>query len=151
MSGSRGRTAVVALGAIGTAVSAYLTWVHYSGSLALCVGAGGCEVVQASRYAMLGPVPVAVLGLAALAAMTALAWWRFRANGPASALTGLFALSLAGTVFVAYLTYLEVFVIRAICPWCASVAIAVVAILVLTVREAFATDRDIPSAGSTRP
>ncbi len=137
---------VVALAAIGTAVSAYLTWVHYSGSLALCVGAGGCEVVQASRYAMLGPVPVALLGLVALAAMTALAWWRFRANGPAAALSALFALSLAATLVVVYLTYLEVFVIRAICPWCASLAAAVVAILVLTVREVFATDRHIHSA-----
>ncbi|HEY8732275.1 MAG TPA: vitamin K epoxide reductase family protein [Candidatus Limnocylindria bacterium] len=130
-----GRLATVALSAIGTAGSAYLTWVHYSGSLALCLGAGGCETVQASRYAMAGPVPVAVIGLAGLAMITAVAWWRLGGAAPVWALTALFGLSLAGTLYVAYLTYLELFVIGAICPWCASVAIATVAVLALTVRE----------------
>ena len=50
-------------------------------------------------------------------------------------LTALFGLSLGGTLFVAYLTYLELFVILAICPWCVSIAIATGAILLLTVGE----------------
>lgn len=130
-----GRVATVVLAAIGTAVSGYLTWVHYSGSLALCVGAGGCETVQASRYSMAGPVPVAVIGLVGLATITALSAWRLRPAAPAWALTALFGLSLAAALYVAYLTYLELFVVGAICPWCASVAIVSVAVLVLTVGE----------------
>ena len=69
------RVATAVLAAIGTPIAGYLTWVHYSGSLALCVGAGGCEAVQASRYSMVGPVPVAVLGLVAIGAMAAFAAW----------------------------------------------------------------------------
>ncbi len=126
---------MVALAAIGTVVSAYLTWVHYSGSLALCVGAGGCETVQASRYAMVGPVPVAIIGLVGLAAITVLSAWRLSPSAPVSTLTALFGLSLGAALFVAYLTYLELFVIGEICPWCASVALVSVAVLLLTVRE----------------
>lgn|GEM_PF-3188108 len=46
MSGPRRtRIGIVAVAALGIAVSAYLVWVHYSGRLALCVGVGGCETV----------------------------------------------------------------------------------------------------------
>ena len=135
-----GRSATVAVAAAGTAVSAYLTWVHYSGALALCVGVGGCETVQASRYSTVGAVPVAVIGLVGLATIAALAAWRLRPDPPAWTLTALFGLSLAASLYVAYLSYLELFVIRAICPWCASVAIATVLVLILTVSELRAID-----------
>ena len=130
-----GRILTVVFAAIGTLVSAYLTWVHYSGSLALCVGAGGCETVQASRYSMVGAVPVAVIGFAGLLAMTALAAWRLSHAAPRWALPAPFGLSLAATLFVLYLTYLELFVFGAVCPWCASVALVSVLVLVLTIRE----------------
>lgn len=129
------RIAAVALAAIGTVGSAYLTWVHYSGQLALCLGAGGCETVQASRYAMVGPVPVAVLGLAAFGAALAFGAARLRADPPTWLLTGLFGVTLAGTLFAAYLTYLELFVIGAICPWCVVVDSAMVALFALTLAE----------------
>jgi uncharacterized membrane protein len=136
----RARTAALAVALAGTAVSAYLTWVHYSGSLALCAGAGGCETVQASRYSTVGGIPVAVIGLVGLGTVAALAAWRLRPDPPAWTLTALFGLSLAASLYVAYLSYLELFLIRAICPWCASVAIATVVVLVLTVRELRAID-----------
>jgi len=136
----RARTAALAVALAGTAVSAYLTWVHYSGSLALCAGAGGCETVQASRYSTVGGIPVAVIGLVGLGTVAALAAWRLRPDPPAWTLTALFGLSLAASLYVAYLSYLELFLIRAICPWCASVAIATVLVLVLTVRELRAID-----------
>ena len=134
------RRAALAVALAGTAVSAYLTWVHYSGSLALCAGAGGCETVQASRYSTVGDIPVAVIGLVGLGTVAALAAWRLRPDPPAWTLTALFGLSLAASLYVAYLSYLELFVIRAICPWCASVALATVLVLVLTVRELRAID-----------
>ena len=48
---------------IGIGVAGYLTYVHYEGLKVLCLSSGGCETVQASRYAKLDGVPVAVLGL----------------------------------------------------------------------------------------
>ena len=111
---------MVALGALGLAIAGYLTWVHFSGALALCAGAGGCETVQASRFATVAGVPVALLGLALYLALLVLAAWR-TARGPAApdgVRLALFGLALAGTLYSAYLTYLELFVIGALCPWC---------------------------------
>jgi len=131
----RVRLGVVALAAIAVIVSAYLTWVHYSGQLALCIGVGGCEAVQASRFAVVGPVPVAVIGLGGSLALLTVGLWRLSSDTPEWTATAAFGLSLAATLYVAYLTYLELFVIGAVCSWCVSVAIAVVGVFVLTVLE----------------
>ena len=53
------RLAAVGLAALGLAIAIYLTYVHYRGLKVLCLSSGGCETVQASRYAKLGGVPVA--------------------------------------------------------------------------------------------
>jgi uncharacterized membrane protein len=129
------RGATAGLAALGALISAYLTWVHYSGGLALCTGAAGCETVQASRYAVVGGVPVALLGLAAYVVLLGLALWR---PGPAGAETRrlvLFGVALAGTLYSAYLSYLELGPIGAVCPWCATSAVLMLAILALSVRE----------------
>lgn len=127
------RLLVLALAAIGTLVSAYLTWVHYSGSLALCIGVGGCEAVQTSRFATIGPLPVALVGLAGFVAILVVAI--AHARGASWSLTPLFALSLAATLYVAYLTYVEVVVLGAICPWCVAVAVCSVGVFALALRE----------------
>jgi len=129
------RTVTVVLAMIGTLLSAYLTYVHYSGELALCLGAGGCETVQSSTYAEIAGLPVAVIGLAAFASVTVMAILRLRAGSAAWTLTGLFGITFAGTLFALYLTYLELFVIHAICPWCVAVDSVMVAIFVIAVLE----------------
>ncbi len=70
-------------------------------------------------------IPVAVLGvLFSLAVLAcAIAWWR---SADRRALLLAYLLLLVGTLTVAYLTYLELFVIHAICLWCVSYAVAVV-------------------------
>jgi uncharacterized membrane protein len=60
------------LALVGLGIAGYLTWVHYAGLSPVCVGgSGGCERVQASRWAELAGVPVAVLGLGGYAAILA--------------------------------------------------------------------------------
>jgi uncharacterized membrane protein len=128
---------MLALAVLGTAIAGYLTWVHYSGRLALCTGAGGCETVQASRYAVVAGVPVALLGLLAYLGLLLVTGWRVRAGlaTPNGVMLALFGLALAGVLYSAYLTYLELFVIHAICPWCASSAAIMAAIFVLACWE----------------
>lgn len=134
----RGR-AQVALAALGVALAAYLTWVHYSGALALCAGAGGCETVQASRYAVVAGVSVALLGLLMYLALLGLRVWRLLTGAPLAAYA-LFALALTGTLYSVYLTYLEVAVIRAICPWCVTSAVLVTLLCVLAAWDVVAPD-----------
>jgi uncharacterized membrane protein len=111
---------------VGLLISAYLTWVHYMGVVPVCVGgSGGCKTVQTSIYATILGVPVAVLGLVGYSGLLLSVSLR----GEVGIYLG-FLVALVGTLFSAYLTYLELFVIHAICEWClASAAVMVAALL----------------------
>jgi uncharacterized membrane protein len=135
------RAAAAAIAAIGTLVSAYLTWVHYSGNLALCIGVGGCEAVQNSRFSVVGPVPVALVGLAGFVAILAVALWRIRGDASEWVDTTLFGLSLAATLYALYLTYIELFVLGAVCPWCVTVALCAALVLALVSLDLFRPPR----------
>jgi uncharacterized membrane protein len=129
---------MVLLALAGTAISGYLSVVRATGGNAVCDPSHGCDVVAASPYAVILGIPVAYLGLAFSIVLVALAatWW-LRADR--RALQGAWALLLLGTFFVAYLTFLELFVIKAVCIWCAAFALTIVAGLVtaaLAVRRA---------------
>jgi uncharacterized membrane protein len=123
------RRTLLALAVLGVLISAYLTWTHFAGLTPICTGSGeGCETVQSSRYASVLGIPVALLGLIAYGGLIfSTALWRE---------TGIylgFLISLVGTLFSAYLTYLEIFVIGALCQWClASAAIMVAALVCAT-------------------
>jgi uncharacterized membrane protein len=127
----RRQRALLGLASLGALVSAYLTWVHYSGAEALCTGLGGCETVQSSRYSVLADVPVALLGLVLYLLLIASILAPLPVGREWTAL-GRFGLALAGALYSAYLTYLELFVVHAICPWCVASAVLMVAILVLS-------------------
>jgi len=125
------------LAALGLIVSLYLWYVHVSGTTALCVGVGGCETVNASSYSELAGMPVAFLG--ALTYFVLLVSWlirpRLAMNMRAWVSLGIFALTLVGVLFSAYLTYLELFVIYAICPWCVTSAIIITILFLLALHE----------------
>lgn len=106
--------ATAALALLGAAVAGYLTWVHYADLEPICAGGGGgCERVQNSSYAELAGVPVALIGLAGYAAIMG----SLALPGEAGRLSGAL-LALVGFGFSAYLTYVELFEIEAICQWC---------------------------------
>lgn len=120
-----GLLAAVLAGA-GLAISAYLTSVKLAGELPVCGPLKGCETVALSSYSEILGMPVALLGagFSALVLILALAWWR---AGDRRALLATYGLGLFGILFVAYLTYLELFVIHAVCVWCVGYAVTVVA------------------------
>lgn len=133
--------ALLALAAAGTAIAAYLTWVAFDeGSEIACGPLGDCHTVQSSQYAEVAGVPVGVLGLAMYAGLLAVIGTRLRwRESPAmpvvlGPLT--FALAFGGAVYSAYLTYLELFVIDAICAWCVASAVVVTAIWLLSLPDA---------------
>src|SRR3989442_15760176 len=101
----------------GLLVAAYLTWTKLSGGTGVCVIGGGCDRVEASSYSVVLGIPVAAFGAAwsALALIAAIGWWR---TGDRRALLLLYVGGLIGVMVEAYLVYLELFVIHAICSWC---------------------------------
>ena len=102
---------------------------HYKGLEPVCVGGGGgCEKVQASSWAELAGVPVAVLGLAGYVAILA----SLALPEEIGASTAAF-LALVGFGFSAWLTYVEVVKIDAICQWCVASAVVMTALALVSV------------------
>jgi uncharacterized membrane protein len=131
MSVRRLSLAVAALSVLGALIAGYLTWVHFAELEPFCVGGGGaCERVQSSPYARLGGVPVALIGLAGYVSILA------SLALPDRSVTAF--LALVGAGFSAYLTYLELAVIHAVCQWCVASAI-VMSLLAVTSVARFLT------------
>ena len=120
-------TAILAV--CGLADAIYLTNIHYDTGALICT-VGNCHTVQTSKYSMIGPIPVAVLGLAMYVTVAAISVIRWRRPDLSSTLTmASFAIVLAGTIYAAYLTYLELNVINAICQWCVLSALLTLGLL----------------------
>ena len=116
---------------IGLLISLYLAATKLAGGVPACLPGGGCETVALSEYSSIFGIPVALLGTAfsVVVLVTLLAWVRGRDR---RLLYAAYALALFGVVFVGYLTYLELFVIRAICQWCVGYAISMVVLFAAT-------------------
>jgi uncharacterized membrane protein len=134
--------AIALLSVLGLAVSLYLLTVHWGWWTAVCLGVGDCEAVNTSRFSELLGVPVALLGalayMAQIALCGAIRWNRYALISRRA----LFIIAVIGVVFSAYLTYLELFVIHAICPWCVTSAILLIAITILSGMEMFSTETE---------
>jgi uncharacterized membrane protein len=130
--------AVAVVCSIGIAVAGYLTYVHYAGVNVPCPLSGGCEVVQRSHYSKLDGIPVSLLGLLGYIAILC----TLVVRGESGRLAG-FGLALVGFGFSMYLTYREVFTIKAICPWCVSSAVLMTVLAILTAIRAL---REQPGA-----
>jgi len=116
---------------VGLGVSGYLVAVRLLGEAPTCGPVRGCETVTTSAYSTIAGVPVAVLGLLLSLCLVACAgWWWRRADRQVLLIT--YGLLLLATLAVAYLTYLELFVIHAICVWCVTYATTVVVSLGVT-------------------
>jgi uncharacterized membrane protein len=127
------RIAAAVAALIGIGIAGYISITEVGGGLPKCVvgGGGGCETVAQSKYAQLAGVEVAYLGLAAYVALLAAALIR----GDLGRLGGAL-IALVGFGFSAYLTYLELFVIDAICQWCVASAVTMTVLLAINLARA---------------
>jgi uncharacterized membrane protein len=125
--------AALVLSVAGVGVAAYLAVENVQGQTGVCVIAQGCHTVQQSSYGKVLGVPVSIPGLAlyTVLALAAVAWLTdFRGLRPVALLAGFYG-AFAGTVFSAYLTYLEAFVIDAWCIYCIVSALLMAGLLLL--------------------
>ena len=126
---------VLLLALVGLFVALYLGLYKIGIIGTLQCGVGACEQVQTSRYADLFGVPVAFYGVVGYAVLltVALLGLRPRLLAERRVTLALAALATVGVVVSLYLTYLELFVIHAICRWCVASAVIVTAIWVVAV------------------
>src|SRR5262245_14937457 len=127
--------AALALGGVGLATYLAMYKLGFIGTLACKVG--HCETVNLSKWATLWGIPVAVWGLgfyATLFAVALLGTTERYVDAPwvSHALLGLTGW---GVVFSAWLTYLELFVINAVCMFCVISACLVTVIFLISVVE----------------
>jgi uncharacterized membrane protein len=127
----RAAAGVIAL--VGIAVAVYITIADSGGGHPLCVAGGsGCETVADSSYSHLFGVNVAVFGIFGYVVLFGAAL----APGDAGRFAGLLT-ALVGFGFSAYLTYLELFVIDAICQWCVASAVLMTMMLIVNSARAY--------------
>lgn len=123
----------------GLGIASYLTYVKLFGIKPYCAGVGDCEAVQTSPYAELFGIPVAIWGLLGYLALLVFYLVK-RSNWQGLghlARQATFLATLVGVLYSAYLTYLELFVIEAICPWCVASAVVMTALFVLAIVDVF--------------
>ena len=118
--------ALVAL--IGVFVSLYLTLYKLGHIGTLACGTGSCETVQLSKWGDFLGLPVAAWGLGyyALVLMLTIAGVQERFAESRRLTTALVFVTGWGVIFTLWLSYLELFVIHAICRWCVGSAAMVV-------------------------
>ncbi len=150
-SGTVPRACRAALALAGLGVATYLSVSYVTGQAPACGSiVSGCAQVTTSAYARFLGAPVAVLGLAifALLLLGSLAALAYPArSAPLS--VALTVVSGGGVLFSLYLTAVELFILHAVCVWCATSALLVTGIFALSLTEAVAAGKSARAGGAT--
>jgi len=122
------------LACLGILDATYLLIYKLTNNNAMCLGNGGCHDVNFSPYSQIAGIPVSVFGLVAYLAMAVILLLESRLNfakdnGPLA----VFGISLAGTAFTVYLTWIELYVIHKVCPFCVASAVIITLIFILAI------------------
>jgi uncharacterized membrane protein len=127
--------ATLALAGIFVALYLLLYKMGVVGNLSCSIGS--CETVNLSRWSVFIGAPVAAWGVAFYVVLFALALVSLEGRYADSlGMSKLLAVvSGGGVVFSVWLTYLELFVIHAVCQWCVISAIIVTIVFVVTVLD----------------
>lgn len=129
--------ALAVLALAGVFVALYLLLYKLGMIGALNCSVGSCETVNTSKWATFLGLPVAGWGVAFYLGMFALAILSVQPQyaDSRSMSQALVFVSATGVAFSAWLTYLELFVIHAVCQWCVVSAVIVTLIFVLAVLD----------------
>ena len=125
------RMTAALLSLVGLFISAYL-YLYKIGKIGtLACGTGSCETVQLSSWSRFAGLEVSLIGVMGYAGLLVLSLISLQ---PDLALrrwpsTLLALLAGVGVGFSVYLTYLELFVIHAICRWCVASGVVIIGIL----------------------
>ena len=126
--------ASVALVVLGLLVSIYMTIYKITSNNAMCLGSGECSTVNASRYSEVYGIPVAVFGVLGYAAILATLFFEtrntfFKQNSTLM----IFGMALTGFLFTLWLIYVEVAILKALCPFCVTSQTAMTIIFIIAV------------------
>jgi uncharacterized membrane protein len=126
--------ASIAFVILGLLVSIYMTIYKVTSNNAMCLGSGDCSTVNASRYSEVNGIPVAVIGILGYLAILATLFYEnripfFKQNGTLM----IFGMALTGFLFTVWLIYVEVAILKALCPFCVTSQSAMTVIFIIAV------------------
>ena len=121
--------AMVIITVLAIALTSYLTYIHYEGLNPLCSLGQSCIKVQTSVWSKLAGVPVALIGLLGYVGILGVLLLPDREETRLA----LLGMTLIGFGFSLYLTYREIFSIKAICEECATSAVFVTVLFIISV------------------
>lgn len=125
------RLIIIIASSLGILLSSYMTYEYYSNAaLPFCGVGSGCDSVSQSAYSTIRGIPVALFGVIGYFLILVFASVNMKKRNRWAVLH---YISLAALTFSLYLTYLELFVINAICPYCVVSAIFVLVIFVVSI------------------
>ncbi|HWQ46943.1 MAG TPA: vitamin K epoxide reductase family protein [Longilinea sp.] len=130
------RKSSLVLAILGLGVAIYLFIIKIADNPALCTTAGGgCWTVNTSSYSEIFGIPVSLFGAAGYIAIIGLLILEGRLKKIDNGIFhyGIFGLSLVGVLFSAYLTFIEIVVLKAICPFCVSSAVLMTVIFIFSI------------------
>jgi len=131
---NRLRQVTIGLTVLGLLVSIYMTIYKLTNNESMCIGSGGCSIVNASGYSEVNGIPVAVVGVAGYLSILAVLFLERKAGlFQENASMILFGLTLTGFLFTAWLIFVEVALLKAYCPFCITSQITMTIIFILTV------------------
>ena len=124
----------IGLAILGILVSVYMTIFKLTENQKMCLGNGGCSVVNSSSYSEVSGIPVALIGVGGYLVILAILLIEnrirfFKQNGTLI----VFGLSLVGLLFTLYLIYVELALIHALCPFCVTSQITMTILFILSV------------------
>jgi uncharacterized membrane protein len=122
--------AMLVITGLGIALTIYLTYIHYQGLNPVCSLGQSCIKVQTSVWSKLAGIPVALIGL--IGYIGILGALLFLPDREETRL-GILGMTLTGFGFSLYLTYREIFSIKAICEECATSAVFITVLFILSV------------------
>lgn len=126
------RMSAALLSLAGLFISAYLYLYKIGRIGSLACGSGECETVQLSPWSQFVGVEVALIGVLGYAGLLSLSLAALQPSlverrWPATLLVGLAGIAV---LFTLYLTYLELFVIKAVCRWCVASGVIILLIFI---------------------
>ncbi len=123
-----------ALVIVGLLVSIYMTIYKLTSNDSMCLGSGDCHTVNASSYSEVDGIPVGVIGMTGYAALlTTLFFERRKAFFRKYGTLLFFGMSLTGFLFTVWLIFVEIVLIKALCPFCITSQVAMTSIFILAV------------------
>lgn len=127
------------LSILGLVMAIYVLQGFIRKSPIVCINTG-CEAIRKNPLSYPLGIPIPAFGLTGYLLLSIIAFFRTTSSNPIL-LKSILAISIGGVIFVSWFTTVEIFIIHAICTWCAFSAINMVIIFIISLKSFFLTTK----------